>query len=163
LAVDGALPMMTDRDPAIVRAFLPDDFDDVVRQWHETDVASYPSVEAHQRHTLDDARVFFRDHVIASCSIWVAERSMRPVGVIAIEGQWIRQLAVFHAHRRRGVATALLAKARACSPQRLRLFTFQRNEIARAFYEKHGFAPVSMGVSPPPESEPDVEYEWVVA
>jgi ribosomal protein S18 acetylase RimI-like enzyme len=43
----------------------------------------------------------------------------------------------------------------------LRLFTFQRNDKARAFYQKHGFRVVALGVSPAPELEPDVEYRWV--
>jgi hypothetical protein len=32
--------------------------------------------------------------------------------------------------------------------------------VARSFYEKQGFVAVYSGVSPPPESEPDVEYRW---
>jgi ribosomal protein S18 acetylase RimI-like enzyme len=60
-----------------------------------------------------------------------------------------------------GVGTALLLQARELSPRELRLFTFQRNEAARAFYDKHGFTVVALGVSPAPELEPDVEYRWV--
>ena len=41
-----------------------------------------------------------------------------------------------------------------------RLFTVQVNVNGRAFYEKHGFVIARLGVSPPPESEPDVEYHW---
>lgn len=149
---------MSDHLRATVRAFSAGDFDDLARQWHETNVASYPYVHAHQLHSLQDARAYLRDQVVASCSVWVAEHSLRLVGMLAIDGQWIRQLAVFSGYQHRGVGTALLAQASACSPGRLRLFTFQRNGIARAFYEKHGFSPVSFGVSPPPESEPDVEY-----
>jgi hypothetical protein len=32
--------------------------------------------------------------------------------------------------------------------------------VARSFYEKHGFFPVRFGISPPPESEPDVLSRW---
>ena len=46
------------------------------------------------------------------------------------------------------------------SPNELRLFTFQRNHAARAFYERHGFVLQRLGVSPPPENEPDAEYAW---
>ena len=62
--------------------------------------------------------------------------------------------------QRCGVGTALLRKAAELSPDGLRLFTFQRNERARSFYEKHGFRVVKFGTSPPPENEPDVEYRW---
>jgi hypothetical protein len=48
------------------------------------------------------------------------------------------------------------------SPRRLQLFTFQRNERARAFYEARGF--VAIGASDGSgneEGEPDLLYEWV--
>ena len=90
----------------------------------------------------------------------MAERSATRVGLIALEVPWIRQFAVFPEHQRHGIGTALLAKARECSPAELRLYTFQRNGKARAFYAKHGFSAVAFGISPAPESEPDVEYRW---
>jgi ribosomal protein S18 acetylase RimI-like enzyme len=93
----------------------------------------------------------------------VAYESANLLGVLALEAPWIRQLAVFPECQRRGVGTALLRKARECSPVELRLFTFQRNEKARSFYEKHGFKIVALGVSPAPELEPDVEYRWRTA
>jgi ribosomal protein S18 acetylase RimI-like enzyme len=41
------------------------------------------------------------------------------------------------------------------------LYTLQVNLNARAFYEKNGFNVVELGVSPAPESEPDLKYEWL--
>ncbi len=89
--------------------------------------------------------------------------SLEPPGCCAAlvpRAPWIRQLAVFPGYRRQGVGTALLRKAQDRSPAELRLFTFQRNAPARAFYERHGFSAVAFGVSPAPELEPDVEYRW---
>ncbi len=80
--------------------------------------------------------------------------------MIALDVPWIRQLAVFPGCQRRGVGTALLRHARERSAAELRLFTFQRNAPARAFYAKHGFVVVAYGTSPAPELEPDVEYRW---
>ena len=116
-----------------VRAFRPEDADDVVARWHETNVRTYTYVAEHQRHTLDDARRFFAGVVLATCVVLVAERDGRRAAVLAQEGCWIRQLAVFDGHRRCGVGRALVAAARARSPRELRLFTFQRNAAARAF------------------------------
>jgi ribosomal protein S18 acetylase RimI-like enzyme len=149
-------------DPAIsIRAYADHDFDDLVARWHETNRVSYPYVEARLGHTLEDARVFFRATILPACAVWVAERAGALVGLVAVEAPWIRQLSVFPEHQRRGVGTALLDKARECSPAELRLFTFQRNDKARMFYQKHGFRIVALGVSPAPELEPDVEYRWV--
>ena len=44
-----------------------------------------------------------------------------------------------------------------------RTHTHQQHAQARAFCEKHGFRAVKFGISPPPESEPDVEYHWTPA
>jgi ribosomal protein S18 acetylase RimI-like enzyme len=149
--------------PVLVRRYAERDFDDLVARWHETNLVSYRYVAEHQRHTLDDARGFFRDKVLTSCAVWVAEQSDRLLGMIAVEAPWIRQFAVFPESQRRGVGGALLARARELSPRELRLFTFQSNRTARAFYEKHGFTVVAFGVSPAPELEPDVEYRWVAS
>ena len=146
-----------------VRAFRPDDADEVVARWHETNVRTYTYVALHQRHTLDDARRFFADVVLPRCTVVVAERDGRRAAVLAQDGCWIRQLAVFDGHRRCGVGRALVAAARARSPDELRLHTFQRNVAARAFYEADGFVAVRLGISPAPESEPDVEYRWIRA
>lgn len=143
-----------------VRRYAASDFDDLVSRWHETNRVSYPYVEAHQKHTLVQAKTFFRHQVLAACEVWVALDGDTPLGLSALEGAWIRQFAVFPAFQRRGVGTALLSKAKERSPYGLRLFTFRRNAPARAFYEKHGFAPVAFGESPAPEFEPDVEYGW---
>jgi GNAT superfamily N-acetyltransferase len=144
-----------------IRAFVEGDFDDVVAKWHETNLVSYPYVAEQQKHTLADARRFFRDKLLPACEVWVATHSGQPLGVLCLEAPWIRHFAIFPPHQRRGIGTTLLQKAREHSPVELRLFTFQRNEAARAFYEKHGFAAVAFGVSPAPELEPDVEYRWI--
>jgi len=145
---------------AQIRRYSEHDFDALVGRWHETNVESYSYVAEHRRHTLDDARTFFREHVVAPCEIWVAHDSDEPLGLLALEAPWIRQFAVFREFQRRGVGTALLRKALEVCPSELRLFTFQRNLKARAFYEKHGFEAVAFGRSPAPELEPDVQYRF---
>jgi ribosomal protein S18 acetylase RimI-like enzyme len=143
-----------------VRPYVECDFDPLVSRWHATNLVSYRYVADHQRHTLQDARRFFRDRVITSCEVWLAVDGRELLGMLALQAPWIRQFAVFPEFQRRGVGTALLCKAQERSPLELRLFTFQRNEAGRAFYEKHGFSPEAFGVSPAPEREPDVEYRW---
>ena len=143
-----------------VRAFAERDFDDLVGRWHATNRAAYAYVAEQRAHTLGEARLFFRGGILAQCRVFVAAQAQRRLGLVAIEGEWIRQFAVFAPFRRRGIGSALLARARECSPARLRLYTFQRNTAARAFYDHHGFNVVAFGTSPAPEHEPDVEYLW---
>ena len=144
-----------------IREYADTDFEDLSRRWHETNLVSYPYVPEHQRHTLDDARAFFRARVVAECELWVAEDPQGLLGLIALDAPWIRQFAVFPGYQRSGIGGALLTQAREQSPRELRAFTFRRNLPARAFYERHGFVAVAFGVSPAPESEPDVEYRWL--
>src|SRR5271165_5190539 len=134
----------------IIRSYAEGDFEPLVRYWHQTNRASYRYVDAHQRHTLANAKGFFRMHVLAECEVWVAVDSTKLLGLTALQIPWVRQLAVFAPFQRRGVGSALLGKALERSPSQLRLFTFQRNEPARAFYEKRGFEAVAWGVSPFP-------------
>lgn len=143
-----------------IRAFADGDFETLVSQWHDTNLVSYPYVEAHRRHTLSDARSFFKRHVLPECEVWVATEADALLGFIALSSGWIRQLTVFAEHQRRGVGTQLLRRVQERSPVELRLYTFQRNAPARAFYVGHGFEPVAFGISPSPENEPDVEYLW---
>jgi GNAT superfamily N-acetyltransferase len=143
-----------------IRRYLERDFDDLVARWHETNTVTYSYNAEHRRHTLEGARRFFRTELLPLCEVWVAVASDERVGLIALDVPWIRHFAVFPEHQRKGIGTALLGFARTRSPDELRLFTFQRNAPARAFYEHYGFTAVAFGVSPAPESEPDVEYHW---
>lgn len=122
-----------------MRPYQDGDFDLLVERWHETNLVSYRYVREHQEHTIDDAKRFFRSDVLHTCQVWVGDRSGQLLGMLALEVPWIRQLATFPAFQRQGVGTALLRIARECSQSELRLFTFQRNTVARVFYEKRGF------------------------
>jgi GNAT superfamily N-acetyltransferase len=150
--------------PAVqVRPIAADDaaeVDTLVRRWHGTNVDSYWYNDTHQNHTLDGARGFFIAEVLPKCQVQVALVDGQLAGMTAVQTPWIMQMAVFAEYRRHGVGSALLAAARTLSPAELRLFTFQRNHAARAFYERHDFVLQRLGVSPPPENEPDVEYAW---
>jgi putative acetyltransferase len=147
--------------PAVaVRDYAEGDFDVLVARWHETNLVSYRYNEVQQQHTLGDARNFFRNTLLPACEVLVATRAGQMLGMLALQAPWIRHFAVFPEQQRQGVGTLLLRRARDLSPRELRLFTFQRNVAARAFYDRHGFAVVALGISPAPESEPDVEYRW---
>ncbi|MEO8346716.1 MAG: GNAT family N-acetyltransferase [Betaproteobacteria bacterium] len=143
-----------------IRAYVDDDFDELVARWHATNLATYTYNDVQQNHTLADARRFFRDQLLTTCQVLVATRSSELLGMLALQAPWIRHFAIFPENQRQGIGAVLLARALEMSPEELRLFTFQRNTPARAFYEKHGFTIVALGISPAPESEPDLEYRW---
>jgi putative acetyltransferase len=111
-------------------------------------------------HTPDEDRAFFRDRVFAECSVWVASIAGSLAGFCAFRDGWVDHLYVAPEQQRRGIGTALLDQAKR-EQRELRLWTFQRNANARAFYEKHGFAVQRLTGGENEEREPDVLYVWV--
>jgi putative acetyltransferase len=113
-------------------------------------------------HTPDDDLAYFRDTVCATCVLWGAFDGLTLVGFIAFRDGWIDHLFVSPERQMMGLGTRLLDHAKAVQ-QRLRLWTFQRNEGARNFYERNGFIQIDItDGSGNEEREPDVLYEWVI-
>lgn len=111
-------------------------------------------------HTDDEVRGWFASIVLVEHEVWVAEDDGRIVAMMVLRGESVDQLYVRPEAQRRGVGARLLGVAKQQRHQ-LRLYTFQSNEPARAFYEKHGFRPIAFGDgSTNEEGAPDVLYEW---
>ena len=146
--------------PAVIRPLQDADAEAVAARWHATNLESYPYNAVQQSHTLNGAVQFFCGTLQREARLWVATVGDAPAGVLALQDDLVRTLAVFRPWQRRGIGTALMATARAESPHGLRLYTFQRNAAARAFYARLGFVEVAFGVSPAPESEPDMLLRW---
>jgi GNAT superfamily N-acetyltransferase len=144
-----------------IRSYQPDDFDPVTRLWRRAREVSLPEFQRAKGYPFEMDCVFFRDHILPNYQLWIAEVDGRPVAFMALKDDFIDCLYVDPDWWRMGVGQTLLAHARTLSPKRLRLFTLQINLNARAFYEKNGFKVHKFGISPPPESEPDVEYLWL--
>jgi putative acetyltransferase len=144
----------------IIRLYKPEDFEDITRLWFEAETVAMPKLMQRMGHTLVDAREYFSRAVVAEDQIWVYERNGVPLGFLAIQGEFIDRLYVDPAYHRQGIGGALLKKARQLLPKHMWLYTHIANKMARAFYEKNGFVAEKFGVSPEPESEPDVEYHW---
>jgi ribosomal protein S18 acetylase RimI-like enzyme len=141
------------------RRMRADEIESVVRLWRRSRDDSQPWLEARMGHAPEDDLRFFKGTIACENDVWVAvEQDV--LGFLAIQGERLGWLYVDPAAQRRGIGTALLDRAKALSSAGLMLFTHQRNERARAFYERRGFLAVAFGVSPPPESEPDVQYRW---
>jgi ribosomal protein S18 acetylase RimI-like enzyme len=111
-------------------------------------------------HTPEEDRRFFRERVFTSCRVWGYFDDNELAGVIAFREGWIDQLYVRPSSQRRGIGTALLRLAQNQSAS-LSLWTFQRNEAARRFYEKHAFMLVEeTDGGSNEEKEPDAMYRW---
>lgn len=146
--------------PVHVRPFEPSDTEATVAVWHAARRAAHAHLPAEQERTLADDRAFFTTHIVANNAVWVAEEAGHVLGYLALADTYLDRLYVRPDRQRRGIGRLLLDHAKTCSPQGLELHTHQVNAPARAFYEQHGFRAVAFGVSPPPESEPDVTYRW---
>jgi GNAT superfamily N-acetyltransferase len=111
-------------------------------------------------HTPDEDRWYFREIVFQTCEIWGAFDESSLVGIIAFRKDWIDQLYVAPGVQRRGVGTVLLNIARSALSE-LYAWTFQRNRVARNFYEARGFTKIKeTDGAENEEREPDVLYLW---
>ena len=112
-------------------------------------------------HTDDETRAWMRDVVFATRAVWVAEEEGRVAAFVAIEGDVVGNLYVRPDAQRRGLGSALLDVVKRERPRGFRLWVFQRNAAARAFYESHGLVLVeTTDGRANEEREPDALYAW---
>jgi GNAT superfamily N-acetyltransferase len=111
-------------------------------------------------HTPEEDRRYFREIVFQTCEVWGAFDESCLIGIIAFREDWIDQLYVLPGVQRRGIGTGLLAIARSAFSE-LYAWTFQRNTIARNFYESRGFTKIKeTDGADNEEREPDALYFW---
>jgi GNAT superfamily N-acetyltransferase len=146
-----------------IRPYREEDESAVVAVWHRSGRAAYTYLLTWQAFTLEHAGEVFRDVIRANCDIWVGTLNEQIVAYLAMDGSSIERLYVDPAEWRQGWGTRFVQFAKTFCPDGLELFTHLENHAARALYEKHGFKAVRFGISPPPESAPDVEYHWRTA
>jgi putative acetyltransferase len=144
----------------MIRPYRDDDFEVVTALWFDAMHVAMPQMMKRMGFELAGAREHFRNAVIPENQLWVYELDHMPVAFLGIQKDFLDRLYVAPEYQRRGIGQALLDFAKTISPKHLWLYTHVANKMARAFYEKNGFVAEKFGVSPPPESEPDVEYHW---
>jgi len=146
-----------------IRRMVPEDLDAAVDVWVRSRWDAQPWLEERMGYTDEDNLGFFREILAVRSEIWLAVEDGAVVGLLALGAGEVEQLYVDPRRQRQGVGTALLNQAKQLRPGGITLYTHQRNERARAFYERRGFRAVAFGTSPAPESEPDVRYAWPVS
>ncbi len=111
-------------------------------------------------HTPDEDHSFFSTVVFDDCEVWGAFDGAKLIGFIAFKEGHIEQLYVLPEYQFKGVGSGLLAVAKQRNRE-LSLWTFQRNDAARRFYESRGFVAVEhTDGARNEEREPDVRYLW---
>ena len=112
-------------------------------------------------HTAEETLFWMSQVVLPRLNVCIAERDGRIVGFVALQEDFVELLYVDPADWRAGVGSILLGQAKQRCPGGFRLWTFQRNTIARSFYRKHGLIDIrETDGSPNEEREPDVLMEW---
>ncbi len=148
------------QDNFIIREYDAGDFDAVTILWRVARERSLPEFQREKGHFFFEDQDYFRDHILKNNKVWVVETNKRAIAFMAMESEFIDHLYIHPNYQQQGIGKALLDFARRHSPEHLWLYTLQINVNARAFYEKCGFVAEKFGMSPAPESEPDVEYHW---
>lgn len=93
--------------------------------------------------------------------IWVAENDAGVVGFAILSSDELMQMHVAPGEQNAGIGSALLARAKERRPKGFTLWTFQKNDGARRFYERHGLELVQeTDGRGNEEREPDVQYAW---
>ncbi|MGV9282267.1 GNAT family N-acetyltransferase [Streptomyces sp. NPDC003730] len=128
--------------------------------WLRSFTAALPTVV--RPHSDTEVRAYFRHVVVERHETWVAEEAGGAVvGVMVLEGGELAQLYLAPERRGRGIGDRFVALAKERRAGGLSLWTFQVNEPARRFYERHGFTPVQWtDGARNEEREPDVRYVW---
>ena len=149
---------MSDRTVEI-RPATASDADAVADVWLASFKATYSFAAAHSD---DDVRGWIRSEVGQNDEWFVAVGAGGSVvAIMALEGDDLGQLYVHPDWLGRGVGSRLVELAKQQKPGGLRLYTFQVNDRARRFYERHGFVAEWFGDgSANEERQPDVRYVW---
>jgi ribosomal protein S18 acetylase RimI-like enzyme len=88
-------------------------------------------------HTPEETREYFAGQLLDQESLLAVEGGTL-VGFAIFGGGWLHHLYV--RERGSGIGSKLIEAVRRESPTGVQLWTFQANQGARRFYERHGFA-----------------------
>lgn len=112
-------------------------------------------------HTPEETQGWLANVVLSGQDVWIAEYDSEALGFIALAPDWVEHLYIDPTAWHGGMGSALLTLAKERLSGGFRLWTFQRNAMARGFYRKHGLAEIRYtDGSDNEEKEPDVLLGW---
>ncbi|MEU5476670.1 GNAT family N-acetyltransferase [Streptomyces mirabilis] len=145
-------------DDVVLRRAGPADALPAADVWLRSFDAALPSV----RRAHDDAEVrdWFSRVLVPQYETWVAVTDS-VVGLLVLNGAELKQLYLDPAWRGCGLGDRFMSLAKQRQPDGLALRTFQVNQSAQRFYERHGFIEIERtdGLRND-EREPDIRYVW---
>jgi GNAT superfamily N-acetyltransferase len=142
-----------------LRRARQDEWDEIAEVWLRSRLVSVPAIPPPE-HTDDEVRAWFRDVVLVDREVWVAQAADSIIALLVLEGDTVDQLYVEPGWIGKGAGSQLLGMAKQRRPGGLDLWTFQANEGARRFYERHGFVAVDATEGDNEERAPDIRYRW---
>ena len=139
-----------------VTQYNPKYVEQTVNMWRDSKEQAIGQKEIHSF----ENHVYFLNHILPEqFQIDLALIDEKVVGLIAYNEREISQLYIHIDYQGIGIGHTLLDKVKAQSSGRLTLYTFEVNENAQRFYEKHGFEIIDRGHENE-EDLPDIQYEW---
>jgi putative acetyltransferase len=123
-----------------LRAYRTADEDAAIALWLETWRLTYPSIDFDAR--VDWWRKRWRDELVPTCEIVVAEREDALIGFVTIDPSgYLDQLVVSPTHWGSNLGNVLVDEAKRLSPDGVTLKVNADNGRAIRFYERNGFVP----------------------
>jgi len=140
----------------VIRRATPEDVD-ALAELYERSFATLRFLPV--LHTIDEHRAWFT-RVVLDKEVWAwDEGGLR--GFLALSDRQLMYLYLDVGWTGRGIGSRLLDHAKERMPGGFSLWTFQANERARRFYERHGLRAAEFGDgSGNEEGVADVRYEW---
>jgi ribosomal protein S18 acetylase RimI-like enzyme len=144
------------KNKIIITEYDPKYAEQTVQMWRESKESAIGQKEIH---SFENHVNFLNTILAKQFKIELVLMDHKVVGMIAYNETEINQLYIHLDYQGIGIGKTLLDKAKRNSNGRLTLYTFEVNEKAQRFYEKHGFKVISRGHENE-ENLPDILYEW---
>jgi GNAT superfamily N-acetyltransferase len=146
----------------VLRTAAPEDRTAIARVLIDSRRESLPYAQS--PHTEEEILDWVSSKLIPTGSVTVATCMCQVVAVLATSqdatSSWIDQLYVKPGYYSKGLGTKLLQHAHTTLTRPVRLYTFQANNGARRFYERHGYEANAFSEGQSNEEKcPDVLYE----